>query len=81
MVKVVPDKVAEFILGWLDTKEDVPSVAVRLEIISSELAKDRLKNSKVKNEINLNFKKSFPTILVVSISLILFNDFLKSVNK
>jgi len=36
--------------------EDPPEVTVRLEIISSELAKDRLKNSKVKNEINLNLK-------------------------
>ena len=56
MVNVVPDKVAEFILGWPDIKEDAPSVKVRLEIITSELAKERLKNSKVKKEINLNLR-------------------------
>jgi hypothetical protein len=56
MVNVVPDKVAEFILGWLDIKEDAPSVTVRLGITPLELAKERLKNSKVKKEINLNFR-------------------------
>jgi hypothetical protein len=43
-------------LGWLDTKENAPSLTVRLEITSLELAKERLKNSKVKKEINLNFR-------------------------